>query len=123
MDNEDHAKRELKLVRKYLMNDISGKRKHANIVQIMNAFEIEETEKDASLLAIHMELCVDNLDQFLKMKRNDSANLEATQVYCILIQILSGLVYCHERGFAHRDLKPANGCPPSPRILDQATDD
>lgn len=112
MSNEDQAKRELTLVRKHLIDDLNGQRKHPNIVQIMNAFEIEETKDHDSLLAIHMELCVDNLDQFLKMKRNNSDNLEATQVYCILIQILSGLVYCHERNFAHRDLKPANGTAP-----------
>jgi serine/threonine protein kinase len=110
MENEEHAKRELTLVRKHLIDDLNG-RKHPNIVQIMNAFEIEETEDHDSLLAIHMELCVDNLDQFLKMRRNANENLEATHVYCILIQILSGLAYCHERNFAHRDLKPANGTP------------
>jgi serine/threonine protein kinase len=78
-------------------------------VRIINAFEIEGKEQHGSLFAIHMELCVDSLDQFLKMKRNAGENLEADQIYCILIQILSGLVYCHGGGFAHRNLKPANG--------------
>jgi serine/threonine protein kinase len=120
MENEDLAKREVTFVRKHLIDDINETRKHPNIVRIMDAFEIEGTEQHDSLLAIHMELCVGNLDQFLTVKRIADENLEATQVYCILVQILSGLVYCHERNFAHGDLKPSSGTP-LPK-LDQCTD-
>jgi serine/threonine protein kinase len=70
MDNEDRTKRELTFLRKHLIGDINGGRKHPNIVRIMDAFEIEKTEDHDSLLAIHMEFCDGNLDQFLRMKRN-----------------------------------------------------
>lgn len=120
MENRERQKGELRLVRKHLIDDIHGARKHPNIVRIMDAFEIEKSKTERSYLAIHMELCVDNLDHFLRDRRNanPAEPLEATQIYCILIQILSGLRYCHEMGFAHRDLKPANGSPPLPdRVL------
>jgi len=117
MENKDRQsserqRGELRLVRKYLINSVNQDRKHPNIVRIMDAFEIEKSRMWGSYLAIHMELCEDNLEYFLRQRKDEGTNLEASQIYCILMQILSGLQFCHEQGFAHRDLKPANGTSP-----------
>jgi serine/threonine protein kinase len=109
MDNNERQKSELRIIRKFLIDGVRGLRKHPNIVRIIDAFEIEKSKKEKSLLAIHMELCQDNLEAFVRNRHRAGDNLEASHIYCILIQILSGLRYCHEMGIVHRDLKPANG--------------
>ncbi|KAH7464227.1 hypothetical protein FOMA001_g17881 [Fusarium oxysporum f. sp. matthiolae] len=73
--------------------------------------------EDQTSLFVAMEYCVHgDLQQYVK--KTETGRLKETEVLDVTRQVLEGLNFMHEEGFAHRDLKPANiliiSCPPKP---------
>ena len=71
---------------------------HPNILRL---FEVIEDEKNIYLI---MELCTGG-ELLSRMKNNRYKEREAAK---LMEQIVSAVVYCHEKGICHRDLKPHN---------------
>lgn len=79
--------------------DILRNLDHPNILRCFEIFE------DTRFYYIATEYCPggDLFSEICKFKR-----FSESQAADILYQLLSALVYCHERGIIHRDLKPEN---------------
>ena len=74
--------------------------RHKNIVRL------EEQGNHNSMFYFTMEYCNGgNLWHFIKKKGKP---LEADEALPLMLQILDGLAYAHERSIVHRDLKPEN---------------
>jgi serine/threonine protein kinase len=77
----------------------AGRLTHRNIVPVYQFGE------DSDCAYIVMEYVAGrNLRDYLQPPRK----LEVPQVLCLMLQLLDGLHYAHERGIVHRDIKPAN---------------
>ncbi|SEB09541.1 serine/threonine-protein kinase [Variovorax sp. YR216] len=77
----------------------AGRLTHRNIVSIYQFGE------DNDFAYIVMEYVAGrNLRDYVQAPRK----LEVPQVLCVMMQLLDGLHYAHERGIVHRDIKPAN---------------
>lgn len=77
----------------------AGRLTHRNIVSI---YQFGEDEDFAYIV---MEYVAGrNLRDYVQAPRK----LEVPQVLCVMMQLLDGLHYAHERGIVHRDIKPAN---------------
>lgn len=77
----------------------AGRLNHRNIVPIYQFGE------DDDCAYIVMEYVAGrNLRDYVQAPRK----LEVPQVLCVMMQLLDGLHYAHERGIVHRDIKPAN---------------
>jgi serine/threonine-protein kinase len=77
----------------------AGRLTHRNIVQV---YQFGEDEDCAYIV---MEYVAGrNLRDYVQAPRK----LEVPQVLCVMMQLLDGLHYAHERGIVHRDIKPAN---------------
>lgn len=77
----------------------AGRLTHRNIVSIYQFGE------DNDFAYIVMEYVAGrNLRDYVQPPRK----LEVPQVLCVMMQLLDGLHYAHERGIVHRDIKPAN---------------
>jgi serine/threonine protein kinase len=105
---------EVEVIRK-----ICGKGAHPHIVAILKFGELLNT----SYYFIDMELCDLNLKDFIhspvsqnpsipSFVENAPPQLRVLQIWNIMMQIASGLVYMHSLNVVHRDLKPANGTLP-----------
>jgi calcium-dependent protein kinase len=72
---------------------------HPNIVRCFEVFE------DDNCCYISTEYCPagDLFSEIIKLKK-----FQESQASEIIKQVLSALVYCHEKGVSHRDLKPEN---------------
>jgi serine/threonine protein kinase len=57
---------------------------------------------------IKMEICHGTLADYLDARKQQNIDIEPWEIAEIMIQILNGLAYCHNRGVCHRDLKPSN---------------
>jgi serine/threonine protein kinase len=55
-----------------------------------------------------MERCEGTLAEYLAHMREQGKEIEGPELVEIMIQILSGLSHCHDRGVCHRDLKLSN---------------
>ncbi|RZL91125.1 MAG: serine/threonine protein kinase [Variovorax sp.] len=77
----------------------AGRLTHRNIVSVYQFGE------DSDCAYIVMEYVAGrNLRDYIQAPRK----LEVPQVLCLMLQLLDGLHYAHERGIVHRDIKPAN---------------
>jgi len=77
----------------------AGRLTHRNIVPVYQFGE------DNDCAYIVMEYVAGrNLRDYIQAPRK----LEVPQVLCLMLQLLDGLHYAHERGVVHRDVKPAN---------------
>jgi len=77
----------------------AGRLTHRNIVSIYQFGE------DDDFAYIVMEYVSGrSLRDYVQAPRK----LEVPQVLCVMMQLLDGLHYAHERGIVHRDIKPAN---------------
>jgi serine/threonine protein kinase len=64
---------------------------------------------DSAYYYIDMELCDENLDQFMRAHRPSSSSpIQLPLVWNIMVQITSGLAFIRELGEIHRDIKPRN---------------
>ena len=75
--------------------------KHVNIVRCFDAFQTNDNH-----LAIPMEYCDLDLENFMKVKSNRKNNI----LISVAFQIASGLASLHSQNppIVHRDIKPAN---------------
>ena len=77
----------------------AGRLTHRNIVSVYQFGE------DNDCAYIVMEYVAGrNLRDYIQAPRK----LEVAHVLCLMLQLLDGLHYAHERGIVHRDIKPAN---------------
>jgi serine/threonine-protein kinase len=77
----------------------AGRLAHRNIVSI---YQFGEDEDCAYIV---MEYVAGrNLRDYIQSPRS----LAVPHVLCLMLQLLDGLHYAHERGIVHRDIKPAN---------------
>jgi serine/threonine protein kinase len=97
---------------------------HQNIVTVLKHGWL-----DGSVYFIDMELCDYSLEGYIQQERRRVATRETldgndfldskervSEMWSIMSQITSGLVYIHSKSQVHRDLKPSNGI--IPNILD-----
>lgn len=71
---------------------------HKNIVRLLDCIR-----KDDKICLV-FELCASDLEDFFIDNKKISLNLIRNGMK----DILTGLLYCHERGILHRDIKPRN---------------
>jgi serine/threonine protein kinase len=77
----------------------AGRLTHRNIVSVYQFGE------DGDCAYIVMEYVAGrNLRDYIQAP----TKLQVPQVLCLMLQLLDGLHYAHERGIVHRDIKPAN---------------
>jgi serine/threonine protein kinase len=77
----------------------AGRLAHRNIVSV---YQFGEDDECAYIV---MEYVAGrNLRDYIRAPRR----LDVPQVLCLMLQLLDGLHYAHERGVVHRDIKPAN---------------
>ena len=79
---------------------------HAHVVRIYD-FWIERG--NSPRLFIKMELCESNLEDFLSGLCHTNKEIDPLDLLEIMIQISSGLQFCHNNNVLHRDLKTSNG--------------
>ena len=91
---------------------------HPNIVQV---FEFGKFEKDSRSYFIDMELCDENLQNYISGKsishlvdwislRNNAIQWKKPEdILGIADQIIDGLIFIHDQMEVHRDLTPNNG--------------
>jgi serine/threonine protein kinase len=77
----------------------AGRLTHRNIVPVYQFGE----ENDLAYIVMEY-VAGRNLRDYIQAPRK----LEVSHVLCLMLQLLDGLHYAHERGIVHRDIKPAN---------------
>jgi eukaryotic-like serine/threonine-protein kinase len=77
----------------------AGRLTHRNIVPVYQFGE----ENDCAYIVMEY-VAGRNLRDYIQAPRK----LEVSHVLCLMLQLLDGLHYAHERGIVHRDIKPAN---------------
>lgn len=114
--NRDEIEREVQAIGK-----ICGKGAHTNIVVVFKLGELRNTP----YYFIDMELCDLSLKEYIHRTtpptysesvpcfiKNALPPLKAQQIWNIMRQIASGVMYLHTINVVHRDLKPANSASP-----------
>lgn len=78
-----------------------------NCVKVLDIFY---TKNDKGKMAQNLvfEFCSTNLETVIQDHKKNGTHLSMDEVRDIVKQILTGLVYVHDRGIVHRDLKPEN---------------
>ena len=65
-------------------------------------------QEGVSRTFIKMQLCNGTLAEYLSEKLKRGQPMEPIEIVEVMLQLLAGLNYCHERGLCHRDLKLTN---------------
>lgn len=80
-----------------------------NIVAVLRQGEV----RFAAFHYIDMELCDQNLEQYIYQDRTGSGeHFTMLEVWTVMVQIANGVAFIHEQGEVHRDLKPRNSIYP-----------
>lgn len=77
----------------------------ASTSQICHGFSVPKVR---SVLYIQMELCKENLKEWLEDRLTHDPVVNEVTAINIFRQIVKGVSYLHSQGFIHRDLKPLN---------------
>jgi len=80
-------------------------RPNPHIIHVYDCWIHKNPEEHVSRTFIKMQRCTGTLLEYLGKSTSPITPLDLTE---IMIQILSGLRYCHEKGVCHRDLKLSN---------------
>src|SRR4051794_35156360 len=80
---------------------------HRNIVEVFSISK--ETWDSGTVCLIQMELCDGDMHSYIEQRYYSGNPLAASEIADIMIQVLNGLVFLHDRNEVHRDLKPRNG--------------
>ncbi|CAG0905473.1 unnamed protein product, partial [Cyprideis torosa] len=76
---------------------------HPNVVKLV------EFWREVNDVVIIMELCEQNLDQWLcNYRRPEDRDREMSSIQKLFVDISGGVAYIQSKGFIHRDLKPSN---------------
>jgi serine/threonine protein kinase len=85
--------------------------RHPNIVKILSIATDQPWRNIPGAVAnyIQMELGQTDLQHFISLKKKgDGGALSLQQYFSVLIDVLSGLAFLHEKHVIHRDIKAAN---------------
>jgi serine/threonine protein kinase len=84
-------------------SEVIGELKHANIVQMLDYYVVDETP------CLVMEYIPGpSLAAYLKVLRDRKQKLPIGIIANLLVSLASALDYAHDKGMVHRDIKPAN---------------
>jgi len=78
-----------------------------NCVRVLDIFY---TKSDNGKMAQNLvfEYCTDNLESMIQAEKKVGSFFEMSKIRSMVSQILTGLVFVHDKGIVHRDLKPEN---------------
>jgi serine/threonine protein kinase len=79
--------------------------RNQNIVTVLRHGEV----RDAAFYYIDMELCDENLEEYMRRHTSSGAAMTKLQICVIMRQIANGVAFIHENRLVHRDIKPRNG--------------
>ncbi|XP_022184524.2 eukaryotic translation initiation factor 2-alpha kinase 1 isoform X1 [Nilaparvata lugens] len=65
-------------------------------------------QKDWATLFVQMQLCEDNMRQWLDKRNRSFAPVDVPQIVSVFIKVLKGIEYIHGKGIVHHDIKPSN---------------
>lgn len=79
-----------------------------HIIHVYDSWYHHNVEEHVTRAYVKMQLCDGTLKQYLDYLRNFGPRIELLEIVEIMIHILSGLSFCHEKGICHRDLSLTN---------------
>jgi serine/threonine protein kinase len=79
-----------------------------HIIHVFDSWYHENEVEHVTRTYVKMQLCDGTLKKHLDDLRNYGPPIEPLEILEIMIHILSGLSFCHEKGICHRDLSLTN---------------
>lgn len=94
---------------------ICGHNTHQNIVEVLRVGKL----RAEPYYFIDMELCDMNLENYIyrtspstdalpRFVKTASSSVKASQIWNVMRQVVSGVVFIHSHNEIHRDVKPSN---------------